>query len=292
MTIWSNIDIKIRQYLYLPDQDDGQSLTNYIRQVKKVRAILLAAIYNIYLQYIKKKLGKSFSKPDKPLCKSSSYKKDRSSYKERRKHYKCRCKEDYCRSSYRRQRDYSQYREKRSSNYKKRNEDCNRYNYECRNITYYRDNKRDYKDWKYRDQDYVYFVEGSSSSNVDKLDSISICTSFLQSSSNSGSKEVAYIVIDANLTYYKCHYTFTARRNQKRYVKVCKGSRLLKYKRRAIYNTFNPSYRIYSFYSSLFPIYNQLFQYLKTCKDIKNSTLRQPTNLASLLAEAKQQTVQ
>ena len=49
MTIWSNIDIKIRQYLQLPDQDDGQLLADYIRQVEKVRAILLAAIYNIYL---------------------------------------------------------------------------------------------------------------------------------------------------------------------------------------------------------------------------------------------------
>ena len=157
-------------------------------------------------------------------------------------------------------------------------------------MRYYND-KRDYKDWKYRDQDYIYFVEGSSSSNIDKSDSISsYSASSLRSSSNSGSKEVAYIVIDANLIYYKYYYTFIACCDQKRYVKVYKGSRLLKYKRRAIYNTLNPLYRIYSFYSSLFLIYSQLFQYLKTCKDIKNSTLRQPTNLASLLAEAKQQT--
>ena len=86
MTIQSNIDIKIQQYLRLPNQDDSQLLTNYIKQVKKVRAILLAAIYNIYLQYIKKKPSKSSSKPDEPLCKSSSYKKDHSSYKERCKY--------------------------------------------------------------------------------------------------------------------------------------------------------------------------------------------------------------
>ena len=49
ITIWSNIDIKIRQYLRPPDQDNGQSLTNYIRQVEKVYTILLAAVYNIYL---------------------------------------------------------------------------------------------------------------------------------------------------------------------------------------------------------------------------------------------------
>ena len=42
------MDIKIRQYLRLPNQDNGQSLTDYIRQVEKVRAILLVATYNIY----------------------------------------------------------------------------------------------------------------------------------------------------------------------------------------------------------------------------------------------------
>ena len=31
MTIWSNIDIKIRQYLRLPDQDNSQSLADYMR---------------------------------------------------------------------------------------------------------------------------------------------------------------------------------------------------------------------------------------------------------------------
>ena len=294
MTIWSNIDIKIRQYLRLLDQDDGQSLTDYIRQVEKVHAILLAAIYNIYLQYVKKKLGKSSSKLDEPLCKLSSYKKDRSSYKERREYCERYYKEDYCYSSYRQQRDCFWYREKRSSSYGKREEDRD-YNYnrnrECRDITRYYNDKRNYKDQKYCDQDCVYFVEGSSSSDIDKLDLISsYSASSLQSSSNSGSKEVAYIIIDANLIYYKYYYTFIACRDQKRYIKVYKGSCLLKYKRYAIRNALNPSCYIYGFYSSLFPICSQLFQYLKTCEDIKNSTLRRPTNLASLLAEAKQQT--
>ena len=126
---------------------------------------------------------------------------------------------------------------------------------------------------------------------MDKSNSISIYTSSSQSSNNnSSSKEVAYIVIDTNLIYYKYYRTFTTRRNQKRYVKVYKDSRLLKYKRRTLYNTLNPSRYIYSFYSSLFPTYSQLFQYLKTCEDIKNSTLYQPTNSASLLAKAKPQT--
>ena len=294
ITIQSNIDIKIRQYLRLPDQDDSQSLANYIRQVEKVRTILLAAIYNIYLQYIKKKPGKSSSKPDKPLRKSSSYKKDHSSCKERYEYRKRCCEEDYRYSSYRWWRDCSRHYKERSSSYRKREEDRDRdrRNRDRRDIRYYND-KRDYKDQKYRDQDYVYFIEGSSSSNVDKLDSISFYSaSSSRSSSNSSSKEVAYIVIDANLIYYKCYYTFIAYCNQKRYIKVYKGSRLLKYKRRAICNTLNPSRCIYSFYSSLFPIYSQLFQYLKIYKDIKNSTLRRPTNLASLLAEAKQQTIQ
>ena len=293
ITIQSNIDIKIRQYLRPPDPDDGQSLANYIRQVEKACAILLAAIYNIYLQYIKKKPGKSSSKPDKPLCKSSSHKKDRSSCKERHEYREYHREEDYYRDSYRWQRDRSQHREERSSNYKKRNKDRNRdrRNRDRYNTTRYRDNKRDYKDRKHRDQDHVHFAEGSSGSDADELDSTSsYSASSSQSSSNSGSKEVAYIVIDANLTYYKYHRTFIARRDQKRHVKVYKGSRLFKYKRRAIRNTLNPLRCIYSFYSSLFPTYSQLFQHLKTCEDIKNSTLRQPTNPASLLAEAKQQT--
>ena len=294
MTIQSNIDIKIRQYLRPPDQDDSQSLANYIRQVEKARAILLAATYNIYLQYIKKKVSKSSSsKPDEPLCELSSYKKDRSSYKERREYCECCREEDYRYSSYRQQRDYSQHYEERSSSYRKRKEDYDynyNYNRDRYNTTYYRVNKRDYKDRKHRDQDRIYFVEGSSSSDVDKLDLISTRTSSLQSSSNSGSKEVAYIVINANLTYYKYYRTFIARCNQKYYIKVYKGSRLLKYKRYAIRNALNPLRCIYSFYSSLFPIYSQLFQYLKTCKDAKNSTLYQPTNLASLLAKVKQQT--
>ena len=293
MTIQSNIDIKIRQYLRPPDQDNGQSLANYIRQVKKVRAILLAAIYNIYLQYIKKRLGKSSSKPDEPLYKLSSYKKDYSSYEERYEYRERYYKEDYRRSSYHQQQDRSQHREERSSDYKKRDKDRDCYNRDRRNTTYYRDNKRDYKDWKYRNQDRIYFVEGSSSSDIDKLDSISsYSASSLQSSSNSGSKEVAYIVINANLIYYKYYYTFIARCDQKRYIKVYKGSHLLKYKRYTLRNTLNPSRYIYSFYSSLFPIYSQLFQHLKTCKDIKNSTLHRLTNLASLLAKAKQQTTQ
>ena len=296
ITIQSNIDIKIQQYLRLPDQDNSQSLTNYIRQVEKARAILLAAIYNIYLQYIKKKLGKlSSSKPNEPT-QDSSYKKDRSSYKERHKYRKRYYKKDYRYSSYYQWRDRSQVRYKeRSSSYRKykkdRNYNYNR-NYDRRNTIYYYNDKRDYKDQKHYNQDYIHFVEGSSSSNVDKSDLISSYnTSSLQSSNNdSSSKEVAYIVIDTNLTYYKYYRTFIARRNQKHYIKVCKGNCLLKYKRRAIYNALNPSRRIYSFYSSLFPIYSQLFYYLKTYKDVKNSTLYQPTNLASLLAEAKQQT--
>ena len=292
ITIQSNIDIKIQQYLRPPDQDNGQLLTNYIRQVEKARAILLATIYNIYLQYIKKKPGKSSSsKPDKPT-RDSSYKKDRSSYKEYHKYRKCRYEEDYRYSSYRRQQDCSQHHDKRSSDYKKRNKDRDYYNRERYNTMCYHNDKYDYKNQKHYDQDRIYFVEGSSSSNVDKLDSISIYTSSLQSSSNSGSKEVAYIVINANLTYYKCYRTFIARYDQKRYIKVYKGSRLLKYKRRTIYNALNPSHRIYSFYSSLFPTHSQLFQHLKTCEDIKNSTLCRPTNPASLLAKAEQQTAQ
>ena len=285
MTIQSNIDIKIRQYLRLPDLDDGQSLANYIRQVEKARAILLVAAYNIYLQYIKKKLGKSFSKPDEPLCELFSYKKDRSSCEERCEYREYCCEEDYCYSSYRRWRDRSRHCEDKASDYKKRDEDCNR---DYRNTMYYYDNKYDYKDRKYCNQDCIYFVEGSSSSDVDKLDSTSsYSASSLQSSSNSGSKEVAYIVIDANLMYYKCYCTFTACRDQKCYVKVYKGSRLLKYKRYTVYNALNPSRCIYSFCSSLFPTCSQLFQYLKTYEDIKNGTLYQPTNLASLLAEVK-----
>ena len=295
ITIQSNIDIKIRQYLRLPDQDDSQSLANYIRQVEKARTILLAAIYNIYLQYIKKKLDKSSSKPNKPLYKSSSYKKDHSSRKERYEYRECRREEDYYYSSYYQQQDYSWHCEERFSSYRKCEEDYDhdRYNHDYRN-TYYYDDKYDYKEWKYRDQDYVHFVEGSSSSNVDKLDSTSSSynASSLQSSNNNNSSKVAYIVINTNLIYYKYYYTFIARRDQKRYIKVYKGSRLLKYKRYTLYNTLNPLRYIYSFYSSLFPIYSQLFQHLKTYKDIKNSTLRQPTNPASLLAEAKQQTTQ
>ena len=137
----------------------------------------------------------------------------------------------------------------------------------------------------------MYFVEGSSSSDVDELDLTSSCNaSSSQSSSNSGSKEVAYIIIDANLTYYKYYCTFMARYDQKRYVKVYKGSCLLKHKRYAVYNALNPLRRIYSFYFSLFPTRSQLFQYLKTCEDVKNSTLRRPIDLASLLAEVEQQT--
>ena len=295
ITIQSNMDIKIRQYLRPPDLDDGQLLANYIRQVEKVYAILLAAIYNIYLQYIKKKVGKSSSsKPDEPVRELSfSYKKDRSSYKEYCEYRECYYEEDYRRGSYYQWRDRSQiYREERSSDYKKRDEDRNRYNRDRRNMRYCND-KRDYKDRKYCEQDRIYFVEGSSSSNIDELESISsYSTSSLQSSSNSGSKEVAYIVINTNLIYYKCYRTFIARRDQKHYVKVYKGSRLLKYKCYAIYNALNPSRCIYSFCSSLFPTCSQLFQHLKTYKDVKNSTLRQPTDLASLLAEAKQQTIQ
>ena len=292
MTIQSNIDIKIRQYLCPLDQDNGQSLANYIRQVEKACAILLAAIYNIYLQYTKKKLGKlSFSKPDEPTW-DSSYKKDRSSCKERYEYRERYYKEDYRYSSYCQQRDRSRVRcKERSSDYKKYDEDYDYYDYDRYNICYCND-KRDYKDWKYCNQDYIHFVEGSSSSDVDKLDltSSSYSASSLQSSSNDSTSKVAYIVINANLTYHKYYYTFIACYDQKRYVKVCKGSCLLKYKRRAICNTLNPSRRIYSFYSSLFPIYSQLFQYLKTCKDVKNGTLCWPTNLASLLAEVEQQT--
>ena len=285
MTIQSNIDIKIWQYLRPPDQDDGQSLANYIRQVEKVRTILLAAIYNIYLQYVKKKLGKlSSSKPDKPPW-DSSYKKDRSSYKERREYRERRCDKDYYRSSYRQQRDRSRHCEDKASNYKKRDEDRNR---DYRDTRYY-DDKRD-KDWKHCNRDRVHFVEGSSGSNADKLDLTSSYSTSLQSSSNDSVSKVAYIVIDANLTCYKCYCTFIARRDQKRHVKVCKGSRLLKHERCAICNTLNPSRRIYSFYSSLFPMYSQLFQYLKTYEDIKNGTLRWPTDPASLLAEVEQQT--
>ena len=295
ITIQSNIDIKIWQYLQLPDQDNSQSLANYIRQVEKARTILLVAIYNIYLQYIKKKLGKSSSKPNEPLYKSSSYKKARSSREERRH------EEDYRRGSYHQWRDRFQVRRKeRSSSYRKRKEDRDHnhdrnynHNHDRRDTTRYYNNKRNYKDRKYRDQDHVYFIEGSSSSDVDKLDSTSSSynASSSQSSNNdSSSEEVAYIVINANLIYYKYYRTFTTRRNQKRYIKVYKGSRLLKYKRYTLYNTFNPSYRIYSFYSSLFPIYSQLFQHLKTYKDVKNSTLRRPTDPASLLAKVEQQT--
>ena len=291
ITIQSNIDIKIRQYLRLPDQDNGQLLANYIRQVEKVRAILLAAIYNIYLQYAKKKPGKSSSKPDEPLCKSFSYKKDRSSRKECREYHERRREEDYHRGSYRWQQDRLQHCKERSSNYKKHDEDRDRCDRDYCNTTRYYDDKRDYKDWKHYGQDRVYFIEGSSSSNADKSDLTSTCTSSSQSSdNNSGSKEVAYIVINANLIYYKCHRAFIAHRDQKRHVKVCKGSCLLKYKYRALYNTFNPLRCIYSFYSSLFPIRSQLFQHLKTYEDAKNSTLRRPTNLASLLAEVEQQT--
>ena len=296
ITIQSNIDIKIRQYLRLPDQDDSQSLANYIRQVEKVRAILLAAIYNIYLQYVKKKAGKSSSsKLDEPVYKLSFlYKKDRSSYKERCEYRERRYEEDYYYGSYCQQRDRFQYRKKRSSGYRKCKEDRDRdrYNRNRRDITRYRDDKYDYKDQKHCNRDYIYFVEGSSGSNIDKLDSTSSYSTSSQSSSNSSSKKIAYIVIDANLTYYKYYRTFIARRDQKHYIKVYKGSRLLKHKRYAIHNALNPSRRIYSFYSSLFPTRSQLFQHLKTCKDVKNSTLRQPTNLASLLAKAEQQTVQ
>ena len=49
---------------------------------------------------------------------------------------------------------------------------------------------------------------------MDKLDLISsYSASSLYSSSNSGSKEVAYIVINTNLIYYKYYYTFIARRD-------------------------------------------------------------------------------
>ena len=293
MTIQSNIDIKIRQYFRPPDQDDSQSLTDYIRQVEKVHAILLVATYDIYLQYVKKKLGKSSSfKPDKPFRELSSYKKDRSSYKERREYRERRCEEDYRCSSYCRQRDRSRHYKERSSDYKKRDEDRNRYNRDRRDTTRYYDDKRDYKDWKYRDRDYVHFAEGSSGSNTNKLNSTSSSYNAFssQSSDNDSGSKVAYIVIDANLICYKCYCTFIARRDQKYYVKVYKGSCLLKYKRRAIYNALNPSRRIYSFYSSLFLTYSQLFQYLKTCKDVKNSTLHWPINPASLLAEVEQQT--
>ena len=290
MTIQSNIDIKIRQYLCPLDLDNSQLLANYIRQVEKARAILLAAIYNIYPQYIRKVGKSSSSKPNKPLYKSSSYKKDRSSYKEYHEYRKRRYEEDYRYSSYRQQRDRSQYYEERSSNYKKHDKDRDRRNHDRYNTRYYND-KRDYKYRKYYNQYYIHFVEGSSSSNIDKSDSTSSYSAFsLQSSNNDSDSKVAYIVINANLIYHKCHRTFIARRDQKRYIKVYKGSRLLKYKRRTFYNALNPSHCIYSFYSSLFPIYSQLFQYLKTCEDVKNSTLYQPINPASLLAEAKQQT--
>ena len=247
-------------------------------------------MYNIYLQYVKKKVGKSSSsKLDEPLCELFSYKKDCSSCKERCEYYKCCREEDYYYSSYCWWRDRSWYYKERSSDYKKCDEDHDYRDYDYRDIYYY-DDKYDYKDWKYCDQDHVYFVEGSSGSNVDELDSISSYSISLQSSSNSGFEEVAYIVIDVNFICYKYYCIFTACRDQKRYVKVCEGSRLLKYKCCAVYNALNPSYCICGFCSSLFSIYSQLFQYLKTCEDVKNGTLRQPTNLASLLAEVEQQT--
>ena len=295
MTIWSNMDIKIRQYLRPPDQDDGQSLADYMRQVEKARAILLAAAHDIYPQYAKKKPGKSSSsKPDEPT-RDSSYKKDRSSREERREHRERRREEDYRRGSYRRWRDRSRVRrEERSSGYGKREEDRDRdrnRDRDRRDTTRYRDDKRDYKDRKHRDRDRVHFAEGSSGSDADESDSTSTRASSSQSSDNdSGSEEVAHIVIDANLTCHKCHRTFTTRRDQKRHVKVCEGSRLLKHERRALRNALNPSRRTCGFCSSLFPTRSQLFQHLKTCEDAKNGTLRRPTDPASLLAEAEQQT--